>query len=1058
VRHTGECLEENTVVDLLRGTLPAGEVARVDAHIDQCAACRQLLSSLAGRDPTADPFSATEVASSRHGSRSAASAASGPRGKGSPGRPTSPVLADRFELGELVGAGGMGEVYRAHDRETGGPVAVKIVQVLGDREKRRFEREADLLAQLAHPAIVRYVAHGVAPDGTPFLAMEWLDGHDLADRLARGALTIAQTIHLGHRIADALAAAHAHGVIHRDVKPSNIFLRDGDVERATVVDFGVARATRSEDVATAATTRTGTLLGTLGYMAPEQARGARNADARADVFSLGCVLFECLTGVRAFGGTDAVEVLARVLTEPARHPHEIVPDVPAALDALVVKMLAKDPALRPPDCVSVSAELARLLDAPWDEARPTPAPVPARDTPVTSPGASSAADTTSVGTRRRGRAAGWLGMAAAIAAGALLGPKLVGRGDARQTEDSRSAAAVTATMPPPTAAPPSGPISVLILGIENLTSDPIFDGTLDDALSASLIQSPSMDPFQGHYLRALAKELKAPRIDEGMADLLARRSGGRVVTVRGSVASKGAGYALSITATDADKKPLATSALDAPNGARVIPTLARLACDLRAAIGDRPTCDPALAERTSASSSLEADHEFTVGRGLADSGKYNDAIAHLQRAVELDPEFAKAHQTLGIFLANAGRPSEANAEMKQAFQHVDRFCERERLRFLGDYYSGLGDYDQAIPAYEELFRRRPDDVGAQTALSNGLSMKRDRTRALEIGRLAAERHPESVIARTNLALLQLQAGDVDGAARTAGSVLADFPHPPPHAFVYLGAAALLRDRDDAAADAYRKLDAIDPSLAATSLADLAIFRGRLSDAAGILERGISLATARKDAEAAATKWAMLAYVRLRQGNTAGAVAAADKVTATGGPTARYAAAEVYVEAAHLEKSAAIASALSELGGQDPRMFARLVEGDTLRKMGKPRDALRAFTEARGISDSWLAHLGLGLAHLDLGEFAEAAAELDVCATRRGEAAFALADDNPTLRYLPQLTYYRARAEDGLERPEATASYAAFLATQPAGVHDARVDDARKRERALAARGTAPAPQ
>jgi len=1060
VRLTDECLEENTAVDFLRGALSAVEVARVGAHVEGCAACRRLLSSLDGRAPTADPFSATQVASSHHRVASSAGGASAgdPRAprtepRKGPSWPPGTVLADRFELGGLIGAGGMGEVYRARDRVSSGPVAVKIVQVSSEREARRFEREADLLAQLAHPAIVRYVAHG-AHEGTPFLAMEWLEGHDLADELARGPLTIAQSIRLGRRIAGALAAAHALGVIHRDVKPSNIFLCGEDVDRATVVDFGVARATRQEHAATA-TTRTGTLLGTLGYMAPEQARGAKNADARADVFSLGCVLFECITGTRAFAGGDAVEVLAKVLTEPARHPREIVAEVPPALDALVVKMLAKDPALRPPDCASVAAELARLDGAPWEETSRVSFTPRTPEAPPTLPDATSAADMAPVRGRGR-RAIASLALMAAAGAIALAAPRLAGRGarGANGAADVRSAASVATAAPPP-AAPRNGSIAVLILSFENLTADPIFDGTLDDALAASLLQSPTIEPFQGHYLRALARELAAPRLDEAMAEVLAKKTGGRVVTLRGSVASRGVGYAISIKAADADGTELVASSRDATHGARVVPTIARLACDLRAAVGDDPPRDPERCEQTSASLSLESDHEFTVGRGLADAGKYADAIVHLQRSVAIDPQFAKAHQTLGIFLANAGRSAEASAEMKQAFAHVERFGERERLRFLGDYYSGNGDYDRAIPQYEELLRKRPGEVGTQTALSGSLSMKRDRVRALAIGRAAAARHPESVIARTNLALFELQAGEVEAAAGAAASVLADFPHPTPHAFAYSGAAELLLDHDDAATATYKKLEALDPSLAATGLADLAIYRGRLAEASQILERAIALALSKKDTESAAMKWSILAYVRLRQGDVTGAIAAADRVTEPGGPTARYAAAVVAVEAKRPEKAAAIAAALNEIGGQDPRMFAKLIEGDALRKAGKPRDALRVYTEARDISDSWLARLALGKAHLELGEYAEAEAEFDVCAARRGEAAFVLADDTPSVRYLPQLAYYRARALEGQGSPEAAAAYAAFLATQPPGVRDPRIDDARKRERALEAHASAP---
>src|SRR5262249_49662727 len=161
--------------------------------------------------------------------------------------------------------------------------------------------------ELRHAGIVRYVAHGETPDGELFLAMEWLEGEDLASRLRRMPLTTDETVALGKRVAEALAIAHARGVVHRDLKPSNLFLVDNDVERVTILDFGIARLCDAARV-----TQTGAVLGTPGYMAPEQARGNDEIDPRADVFALGCVLFECLTGSPAFPGDHFMAILAKI--------------------------------------------------------------------------------------------------------------------------------------------------------------------------------------------------------------------------------------------------------------------------------------------------------------------------------------------------------------------------------------------------------------------------------------------------------------------------------------------------------------------------------------------------------------------------------------------------------------------------------------------------------------------------------------------------------------------------------------------------------------------------
>ncbi|HEV8321045.1 MAG TPA: protein kinase [Myxococcota bacterium] len=293
------------------------------------------------------------------------------------------VLAGRFELIRLAGAGGMGDVYLARDRQGGALVAVKVLQA-GPHVAARFAREARALAELRHPGIVRYVAHGTVAEGRPYLAMEWLDGEDLAARLDRGPLPLADGVALARRVAEALGAAHARGVVHRDLKPANLFLPGGDVRAVKLLDFGIARlgggggggfgAGSGTPAGTgrgmSRATRTGVMIGTPGYMAPEQARGERGVDARSDLFALGCVLHECLTGVPAFSGDHLVAVFAKVLFSDPPPVRELRPDAPPALEALVARLLAKEPTSRPADAAAV----VRDLDAvDLDDAEPAAA-------------------------------------------------------------------------------------------------------------------------------------------------------------------------------------------------------------------------------------------------------------------------------------------------------------------------------------------------------------------------------------------------------------------------------------------------------------------------------------------------------------------------------------------------------------------------------------------------------------------------------------------------------------------------------------------------------------
>src|SRR5579859_2861743 len=162
------------------------------------------------------------------------------------------VIAERFEIEQAAGAGGMGTVYRARDRRTGSAVAVKVLRTEGTRDER-FLREARLLAEVKHPRIVRYVSHGETPSGEPYLAMEWLEGEELASRLSRGGLTVGESILVLRRAAEGLASAHSRGLVHRDIKPSNLFLPAGDLDRLKLLDFGVARPRQGLGAAAAIT-------------------------------------------------------------------------------------------------------------------------------------------------------------------------------------------------------------------------------------------------------------------------------------------------------------------------------------------------------------------------------------------------------------------------------------------------------------------------------------------------------------------------------------------------------------------------------------------------------------------------------------------------------------------------------------------------------------------------------------------------------------------------------------------------------------------------------------
>jgi eukaryotic-like serine/threonine-protein kinase len=276
------------------------------------------------------------------------------------------LVANRFEVEGVVGVGGMGRVFRVRDRHTGDLVALKVLRLEAGADRARFAREARVLADLNHSAIVRYVAHGAISTGELYLAMEWLEGEDLRQRLLRGPLEPYEALALARRLAEALGAAHVRKIVHRDVKPSNIFLPRRSIEEAKLLDFGIARVIGGARPVS----QVGAIIGTPGYMSPEQARGDGGVDARSDVFSLGCVLFESLAGQPPFTlhgqvsvgapGHEMLAVLAKVLFDEPAALGQVHPELPQALVNLVQRMMSKRPDQRPADGNAVRAALLAL--------------------------------------------------------------------------------------------------------------------------------------------------------------------------------------------------------------------------------------------------------------------------------------------------------------------------------------------------------------------------------------------------------------------------------------------------------------------------------------------------------------------------------------------------------------------------------------------------------------------------------------------------------------------------------------------------------------------------
>lgn len=284
------------------------------------------------------------------------------------------VLTGRFQIERKVRSGGMSTVLQAVDLQTHQQVAIKILRredVEQGNAASRLVAEALVLAKLNHPGIVGYIDHGMTPSGQPFLVMQWLPGEDLAHRLRYRPLRLQETLALVTTIAQALAYVHQQGVIHRDVKPSNIMLCDGLPERAVLIDFGVAR----RDSSHARLTATGVVVGTLEYMAPEQADGGREVTFAADVYGLGVVLFECLSGQSPAVVDRATAIGSSAWSGPMQSLTVLRPELPSSLCALVARMLSAEPSARPQDAAEVLRELDLIVPDCGDAEPPAITPV-----------------------------------------------------------------------------------------------------------------------------------------------------------------------------------------------------------------------------------------------------------------------------------------------------------------------------------------------------------------------------------------------------------------------------------------------------------------------------------------------------------------------------------------------------------------------------------------------------------------------------------------------------------------------------------------------------------
>lgn len=910
------------------------------------------------------------------------------------------VLAGRYEILQLLGEGGMGAVYKARDSELDRIVVLKLIRpelAKNPEILRRFKQELILARQVTHKNVIRIFDLGQS-DGIKFITMDFVEGQDLRRLLLeQGKFPPEQAARIMLQICRALEAAHGEGVIHRDLKPQNIMLDKKG--RVYVMDFGIARSAYLPGM-----TQTGALIGTPEYMSPEQARGEKLTE-RSDLFSLGVIFYELLTGKSPYPDDAALATLWKRLQEKPKPPIEVDPAVPRPLNDIVMKSLE----IKPEDRWGSAHEMVQQLEI-WL--------------------GPSAGGSTIFLPASRG-AAYWKWASATLAV-LLVAGLLVFR-----------------LKYPRKPKPAHPPVSVLVADFTNHTGDPIFNDTLEPMLNIALEGASFINAYSRGNAHKLAQKLPTPTatLDEQSARLVAVAQGvGAVVT--GSVSRRGNGYKLSVEALDARSgNSIATAEVSASNIDQLLLAVPKLAAPIRKALGDAtPESVQLAASGPFTAASLEVVHLYSIGMEQQFAGMMEESLRSFSKAVELDPNFARAYAGMSGPSAALGRQADAEQYIKLAMQHVDRMTERERYHTRAFFYLVTGDYQKCAEEYGNLVSQYPADRIGQADLAVCSLQLRNIPKAIEASRKAVEIVPNGVVQRLNLSFQSSFGGDFQSGEREARAALQINPSSD-QGYLNLAEAQLAQGQLSQAMESYHQLEkvsAMGASMAALGLADMAMYEGHFADAVRLLEKTAAADLQAKRPNSAADNFAKLAHAQLLREQKGAAVAAADKALANSQSVQiRFLAGRVFAETGELAKAQKVAASLASELQAEPRAYGKIIDGETALKQGEGRQAIKSITDAQNLLDTWIGRLELARAYLDAGLFVDADSELDRCIKRRGESLELFMDNVPTYAYFPSVYYYQGRVREGLKSPAFAESYRTYLSIRGQTAEDPLLSDIHK---------------
>ena len=650
-------------------------------------------------------------------------------------------IVSHYRIVEKLGSGGMGVVYKAEDTVLGRVVALKFVSPDINHSRsalERFRREARAASTLNHPNICTIYDVG-EQDGTTFIIMEFLDGMSLKTRISGRPVGMDELLSVGVEIADALDAAHGAGIVHRDIKPGNIFVTKRG--HSKILDFGLAKVLEAETGSDFDSTQSlsrsdgGNPVGTIAYMSPEQALGLK-VDARSDLFSFGVVLYEMATGRTAFTGTTSAAIFDGILHGAPVAPVTLNPQTPPELERIINKALEKDKSLRYQSAAELRSDLRRLQRA-TDSSK--------GGLPYSGRGSSRAA-------AQRGTRSRWvraLLVAAMVIVLAAAGFWFYRRWQLSSRLNERD--------------------TIVLADFANSTGDAVFDDTLKQALSVSLGQSPFLNILSEDKVASTLQLMTRPAntsVTAPVAREICLRSGSKAY-IAGAIALLGSEYVLGLKAVNCQGgEVLAEQQVTAPTKEKVLSALSAAAADIRGKLGESLATvkkfDVPLEQATT--SSLEALKEYSLQYKAMSQQGTADALQHGLRAIELDPNFAMAYWAVGGNYDSLSEVGQASDYFAKAFALREHTTEREKLLITSYYYQDVtGELEKAAQVYRDWIESYPRDLIAYGSLAILYFQQGEYEKSIETNRAFLQLSLDNVVAYENLAQVLLAAQRFDEA-------------------------------------------------------------------------------------------------------------------------------------------------------------------------------------------------------------------------------------------------------------------------------------------------------